>query len=88
MMDINIQELLHKKGDLTDEEYDALDEYYTVNTVMPAGGRLGYFAENYGMPIYLDAETTGKLRICAEAAHKTPAEIISEMVREKIAASA
>jgi hypothetical protein len=29
--------------DLTDKEYDALDEYYTKNTVMPIG-KPGFFA--------------------------------------------
>ncbi|MDR0562012.1 MAG: hypothetical protein LBG73_04920 [Spirochaetaceae bacterium] len=42
--------------DLTDEEYDALDEYYTENTIMPDTARLGFFARKYGTTPGLDSE--------------------------------
>jgi len=85
---MNIQELLRKKGELTDAEYAALDEYYTVNTIVPAGGKAGYFARNYGMPVYLDRETLERLSALAGDTHASPAEIIGGLVRERCAAMA
>ena len=73
--------------DLTDEEYDALDEYYTKNTIMPDMSKPGFFARKYGMTVKLDPETTRFLAIQAEATHKTFTEIIGELVKEKIAVS-
>ena len=63
-------------NDLTDEEYDALDEYYTKNTIMPDMTRPGFFARKYGMTVKLDPETTRALADRAESTHKTPAQII------------
>ena len=60
--------------DLTDEEYDALDEYFTNNTnntVMPDMSKPGFFARKYGMTVKLDPETTRFLADQAEATHKT-----------------
>ena len=71
--------------EMTDEEADYWDKYYTENTVMPDLGRPGYFARKYGMTITLDPETTRSLVDYAENVHKSPAEIIAAMVREKIA---
>jgi hypothetical protein len=34
-------------NDLTDEEYDALDEYYTKNTVMPVGKPCVFARQRY-----------------------------------------
>jgi hypothetical protein len=38
--------------------------------------------------VFLDDLSAGYIRSKADAAHKTPTEIIGEMVREKIAATA
>jgi hypothetical protein len=70
---------------MTEEEADTLDEYYTKNTVMPEMNKPGFFARKYGMSVKLDPETTCTLADYAETVHKTPAEIIGELVREKIA---
>ena len=71
--------------DMTEEEADYWDEYYTNNTIMPDLNKPGFFALKYGMTVKLDPETTRFLAEKAEITHKTPAEIISEMVREKMA---
>jgi hypothetical protein len=71
--------------DLTDEEYDALDEYYTKNTVMPDITRPGFFARKYGMTVRLDPETTRVVADRAEAEHITPAEVIKAIVRKELA---
>ena len=69
---------------MTDEEADYWDEYFTKNTVMPNLSKPGFFARKYGMTIRLNPETTHFLAVEAEAAHKTPSEIIGELVREKL----
>jgi hypothetical protein len=70
--------------EMTDQEAEYWDEYYTENTVMPDLTKPGYFARKYGMAVTLDPETTCALSAYAEIVHKSPAEIIAEMVREKI----
>jgi hypothetical protein len=72
---------------MTEEEADYWDEYYTKNTVMPDMSKPGFFARKYGMSVKLDPETTRILAERAEAKHKTPAEIIGEMVQGLYAAS-
>ena len=73
---------------MTDEEADYWDEYFTENTIMPNLSKPGFFALKYGMTVKLDPETTRFLAEQAEATNKTPTEIISELVREKISISA
>jgi hypothetical protein len=73
--------------DMTEEEAEALDKYFTENTIMPDLGKPGFFARKYGMTVKLDPETTCRIAEWAESAHKTPAQIVGEMVREKIAVS-
>jgi len=78
-------------ADLTDEEYDALDEYYTKHPpkVDPAKNGTGFFTKrtNAARTITVDSLSADYLTIRAMATSKTPAEIINEMVRERIAAS-
>ena len=74
-------------NDLTDEEYDALDEYLTKNTIMPDTSKPGFFARKYGMTVKLDPETTQFLAKQAEVTHKSFSEIIRDLVQEKIAIS-
>jgi len=69
---------------MTEEEAEYWDEYYTKNTIMPDLSKPGYVTRKYGMSIILDPETTRTLTIYAETVHKNPAEIIAEMVKEKI----
>jgi hypothetical protein len=74
--------------DLTEEEYDALDEYYTKNPpkVDPAKRGTGFFTQRTAAAhtITIDSFTANYLIAKAVADHKTPAEIISEMVHERI----
>ena len=72
---------------MTDEEAEYWDEYYTKNTIMPDLSKPGFFALKYGMTVKLDPETTRFLADRAETTHKTFSEIISDLVREKIAVS-
>jgi hypothetical protein len=72
---------------MTDEEADALDEYYTQNTIMPDPDKPGFFARHKEMFVGIDPATATYLRAKAEAAHKTPAQIISELVRKDLASA-
>ena len=75
--------------DLTDEEYDALDEYWTTHTPKLSGnGKSGFFAKHTGHVFFIDSLSAGWLRIKAAANNTTPEAIISELVRAEIAKSA
>ena len=73
--------------DLTEEEYDALDEYWTKNTPKVGPNGTGFISRREARLFGLDDLSTDYLLTKAIADHKTPAEIISEMVHERIAAS-
>jgi hypothetical protein len=80
--------------DLTEEEYDALDEKWTKDPPKPGPNGTGFFVQHKAAlaaqsacSITVDSFTADYLLTRAEAAHKTPSEIIGELVREKIAAS-
>ncbi|MDR1445783.1 MAG: hypothetical protein LBI90_02685 [Treponema sp.] len=79
--------------DMTEEEYDALDEKWTKNPPKPGLNGTGFFARRKAAltvqsahSITVDSFTADYLLTMAIAAHKTPADIISEMVRERITA--
>jgi len=77
--------------DLTDEEYDVLDEYYTKNPPKLSGnGKSGFFARqaNKGNTlIFIDDLSATWLRIKAEANNTTPEVIIRQLVSKEIAAA-
>jgi hypothetical protein len=74
---------------MTDEEADTLDEHYTKNTVMPVSGKPGFFARHKAAHIVsIDELTASYIITKAIATHKTPSEIIGEMVRREISAAA
>ncbi|MDR1251698.1 MAG: hypothetical protein LBK62_05980 [Treponema sp.] len=70
---------------MTDRKAEYWDDYYTENTIMPDLSKPGYFARKYGMSVKLDPETSRVIAAHAETAHKTPAEIIAELVRREMA---
>ena len=76
---------------LTEEEYDALDEQYTRNppAVDPAKKGTGFFTRRTAMArtITVDSQTADYLTIKAMSTQKTPADLISEWVRKEISAS-
>jgi hypothetical protein len=81
--------------DLTNAEYDALDEKWTKNPPKPGPNGTGFFLQckavfdaQSARSITVDSFTADYLLTMAIAAHKTPAEIIGELVREKAAAEA
>jgi len=74
--------------DLTEEEYDALDELWTKSPPKVSGdGKNGFFMQHKNEIVILDDVSATWLRLKSEATRKTPTELISEMIREQIAAS-
>jgi len=74
---------------MTEEEAHYWDDYYTKNPPKPGPNGTGFFTQRKAaLSITVDAETANYLTAKAFTDHKTPAEIIGEMVRERIAASA
>ena len=73
---------------LTDEEADALDEELT-HTVPKLTDIEGPFIKNYrrSMLVALDQFSAQYMQARMLATSKTPTEIISEMVRERVAAA-
>ncbi|MDR1148200.1 MAG: hypothetical protein LBK66_06160 [Spirochaetaceae bacterium] len=74
---------------MTEEEADALDELWTNTTPAIDTSRSGYFTRHMAHLVELDDLSAAYLRAKADAARKTPAEIISDMVHRemKIAAA-
>jgi hypothetical protein len=74
---------------MTDEEAEYWDEYYRKNPPKVSGdGKYGFFVKHKGSIVILDDLSATYLRARSEGSHKTPSEIIGELVREKIAAGA
>jgi hypothetical protein len=72
---------------MTDQEADMLDEFYTANPpkVDPAK-RGGVFTRQRELLSVLDRTSIDYIMTQAIATKKMPAEIIGDMVRERIAA--
>ena len=72
---------------MTDEQADALDEHYTKKPAKVDPGKNGGFAKKSFKLIAIDDFSAEYLITKAMSDHKTPDQIINELVREKIAAS-
>jgi hypothetical protein len=75
-------------ADMTNNEYDALDELWTLNTPKVDWSRPGVFARQRALLDALDSVAATYIHSRAEAEHRTPAQIIGILVRKEIAASA
>jgi hypothetical protein len=73
-------------ADMTDEEYDALDERWTKTTPKVNFSRPGVFARQCALLDVLDKVTANYILSCAQANNQTPAQVIGSIVHEKIAA--
>ena len=76
----------HFGVDMTDEEYNALDELLT-RTTPKLTNIPGVFAAQRILLSSLDAVAANYIQTKAEASHRSPAQIIGELVREEIAAA-
>ena len=71
---------------MTDEEADALDELVTRNPPKVTGnGKTGFFMKHKGNIVILDDLSSTWLRVVSESTKKTPTQLISEMIQEKMA---
>jgi hypothetical protein len=74
--------------DMTDEEYDALDEELTRTVPKLGPNGSGWLAQRELRLMGMSKMTVNYLFTKATADHKTPAQIIDEMVQEKVTAAA
>jgi len=74
--------------EMTDEEADALDEYYTKNPPKVDPNKNGGFAKKSFRMVALDHLSEDYLFTKAMATQKTPTEIISELIKTEIARTA
>jgi hypothetical protein len=65
-----------------------MDDEVTRNPPNVAGKPGGFFTDRRDRMVILDQFSAGYIKSAAEAEHKTPAEIIGEMIRKEIAAAA
>jgi hypothetical protein len=73
--------------ELTEEEANALDEYYTIHVPQTGPNGTGFISRRNARLMGLDNLTMDYIWTKADAEHKSPAQIIGELVREKIAAA-
>ena len=80
--------------DMTEEEYDALDKRLTDTIPTLGHTGTGFFsrrkaalATQSALSITVDSVTANYLTTKAAADHKTPADIVSELVQKEIAAA-
>ena len=73
--------------DMTEEEYDALDERLTKNVPTLGPNGVGFFSRNSSRVVFLDENTAKILNAKAIASRQTPAEIIASMVRKELTAA-
>jgi hypothetical protein len=78
-----------KFHDLTDEEYDRLDEKWTKTTPKVGPNGSGFFSQRKAAArtVTIDDFSADYLMVKAMDTHKTPAEIISELIRKEMASA-
>jgi hypothetical protein len=76
--------------DAEEAQADALDEEYTKNPPAPGPNGTGAWSKwrrNVAHIIAIDDASATYLRCKAFATHKTPTELVSEMIQKEIAAT-
>ncbi|GHT73612.1 hypothetical protein FACS1894124_2270 [Spirochaetia bacterium] len=74
-------------NDLTNEEAAALDEYYTTHIPKVGPNEGGFFASRTRQLMPVDDLSAAYIRSAAEAGHKTPMEIIGDLIRKELKAA-
>jgi hypothetical protein len=74
--------------EMTDQEAEYWDDYFTKNTIMPDPDKLGYFARKGLVLGNLDPDVTEYLRTQAATTGQTQAQIANTIIREKFAKGA
>jgi len=71
---------------MTNEEAQTLaDEFAKNPPKVTGGGKSGFFMKHKGNIVILDDVCATWLRVTSESSHKTPSDLVSEMIREKMA---
>lgn len=76
-----------KMKDLTEKEYDELDELLTRTTPKVKANGTGFISRREVRLLGLNELSVDYLLTKSEATKKTPAQIIDDLVREKLIAS-
>jgi len=74
--------------EMTDEEADTLDELWTHTTPEMDTSKPGFLTRNGFTMVSLDPVTATYLQAKAAVTHYSPSEIIGELVRKELSASA
>ncbi|MDR2729834.1 MAG: hypothetical protein LBB81_02930 [Treponema sp.] len=72
--------------DMTEEEYDALDERLTKTVPTLGHTGTGFFSRKRSQVVYLDENTAKILTAKAIASRQTPAQVIAAMLRKELTA--
>jgi hypothetical protein len=72
---------------MTEKEAWDEDKRWTDHTIIPSGSKPGILTRRGLVMDDFDSETKSYLQTQSSATHKTPAQIIGELVREKLAAA-
>jgi hypothetical protein len=75
-------------ADMTDEEYDELDELLTRTVPKLGPNGTGFFSSQGFQMIAVDEPTARYLNAKSQATRQTPAELVAAMVRRESGASA
>jgi len=70
--------------DLTEDEYDALDERLTKTTPTLSHTNTGFFSRKGSQAIILDEDTARILNAKAIASRQTPSEIVISILRKEL----
>ena len=71
---------------MTDKEAQTLADEFAKNPPKVTGdGKSGFFMKHKGNIIILDDVAATWLRVTSESAHKTPSDLVNEMIRERMA---
>jgi hypothetical protein len=73
--------------DMTDEEYDALDERLTKADLKVDHSKKGFFTRESSRVVFLKNETADLLDEKAAASNQTPSEYIDYMLRKELTAN-
>ena len=74
--------------DMTDEEYDALDERLTDTVPTLGHTGAGFFSRKGSLVVCLDENTAKILNAKAIAARQTPSQVIASLLRKELTAGA
>jgi len=74
---------------MTEEEANYWDDYYTKNPPVPGPNGTGFFTQKRktALSLTIDSLSADWLLTKAIATHKTPADIVSELIQKEIAAA-